>query len=99
MRTTAHQFGSGGEEIVVAFQRKEPRDLADDEIVRVQAETFSQSGIVGGREKRREGKAAEDAGVLFAPSDPGGEILFGHRVGDADEMSGVTGGKLFGGTK
>ena len=81
------------------FEREEPGDFADDDVVGREAEAGAEGGIVLGGEIGLERKAAEDAGVLFGAPDAGGQVLLRHRVGDGDEMGGDAGGALFGGAE
>ena len=89
--------GRDGEQIVVPFELEQPRDFADDKIVRRKAEFFAEFQIIFRGEKRFEREAAEDFGALLRRADAGGEILLRHRIGDDDEMIGDAGGVAFGG--
>ena len=98
-RISAHEFRRDGEQIIVALELEQPRDFADDEIVRRDAEGFAEFQIIFRRKKRFERKAAENFRVLLRPSDAGGEVLRFHRVGDDDEMGRGAGGLFFGGAE
>ena len=95
-RAALEHSGSGRQQVVMAFQFEEAGNFPDDNIVRIDLQTMTQGGIILRLQKRREGKAAEDAAVLFGPSDAGGKILPGHGLGDTDEMSRDAGGETLG---
>ena len=98
-RTAANQFRCDGEQIFMALQFEKSRDLADDEIVRRQAEPRAQSQIIFRREERREVEAAEDFGVLFRSPDTRSEVLPGHGIGDHDEVRGNAARAALGGAE
>src|ERR1700677_3830133 len=84
----ANQGGRDGEQVIVAFQFEEAGDVADDDIVWGDVPAGAQRGGVSGGQEWRQGKTAEDFGVLFGAADAGGEILAGHGVGHDDKMRG-----------
>src|SRR5262245_47577106 len=85
------------QEIVVAFERREPANFADYKVIGRETELLAQGGIVPSLKEGFEGKAAEDAGVHFGAANACGEIEASHGIGGAEEVSGVAGGELFGG--
>ena len=86
-----------GEDVVVAFELEETRDLADDEVAFAQPELRGERGVAPDREIRRQVEAAEDPRVLVGPSDTGGEVLFCHGIGHGDEVVGHAPGDPLGG--
>jgi len=83
----------------VAFEFEKAGDFADDKVVSGDAQSGAEFSIVFGGEIRGEIEAAENFCVLLAPANTRGEILFGHRIGNGDEMSGNAAGAAFGGAE
>jgi hypothetical protein len=86
-----------GEEVVVAFERKEAGDFADDEGFGGNSQFCSERSIVAGVQEGFELEATEDAGVHLGAANAGSEVQFGHGVRGANEVRGEFGGVAFGG--
>src|SRR5208282_5284384 len=84
---------------MVSLQLEQPRNLADDKILRRQSQFAAKFQIVFRGKKGFERKTAENFGVLLRSADAGGEILGFHCVGDDDEMGRGEGSVFLGGPK
>ena len=83
MRTVREDTFQDSEQIVVAFEREQSGDLADDKGVARDAESVAQERIVDGCGEGFNLEAAEDACVILRFADACGEIEFRHRIGGA----------------
>lgn len=97
VRTFWEDASQDEKQIVVAFEREQARDLADDKGVTRDAESVAQERIVVGVGKRFDSEAAEDARVILWFADACGEIEFRHRIGGAKEVRGELRGVTLGG--
>jgi hypothetical protein len=85
-RALLNEGAGNSKEVVVAFQLKESRNLADDEIIWLEPKTGAKGEVIGGGEKGFKCKAAQDPGVLAGVSDASGEVLAPHGIGDYDKV-------------
>ena len=74
-------------------------DLADDDVVRREAELGAQLQVVGGGEERLKREATEDPCELARTSDSGGQVLLLHGLSHDDEVCGNLGGMTLRRTK
>ena len=81
----------------MAFERTEPGDFADDEIIGRKAPAGARCQIVFNGEEWFDREAAEDAGELIGASEVGSEVLPRHGVGHADKVRGAPRGVAFSG--
>ena len=88
-------LGERGQQIGMAFELEQPRNLADDEMTRFQAELSAERQVVGRVQERFQFEAAENTRVHVRPADSGGEIKPGHRAGGTKKMAGCPRRVLF----
>ncbi len=95
MRTTANQRGCDRKESIVPLQFEQARELANDNILRPDAEFRSQSRVIIRTEKWFEIEAAENFSVLLLTSNSSSQVLLLHRLGDNDKMGCDLSGESF----
>lgn len=87
----------GSDDVLLAFEVKQASDLADDDVVGLQAEFLSHDvSWSRRRQKRFDFHAAVDRHEFLARCDAGGDVLVGHGVAHADEFVAATSGPFLG---
>ena len=95
----SQDFRGGVNQIVMALEFEQPRDFANDKILRPNAKARSKLKVISRAQEWSKVKPAEDPGVDLRLANAGGNILARHGIGHADELSCDGAGAPFRGQK
>src|SRR5205085_8374687 len=78
---SANYLWSGGEEIVMAFQKNYPGKLPNHQFIGSDTIAGPERFVVFSAKKQLQGKPAENTGIFLRCADPRFQVLFRHRIG------------------